>query len=79
MMRDEGDIPWGPRPRGLAVGARPTPKGVELMVGPPDVPGAIVVPMTARECRQLRKALAQSLRDHQLGVFATIRPQRPDQ
>jgi hypothetical protein len=73
---DGSDIPWGPRPLQGAIGARPTPKGIDLMIGPPGEP-TIVVPMSARETRELRKALAQCLRDHQLGVMNTIRPTRP--
>jgi hypothetical protein len=73
-MTDSGrsDIPWGPRPRDGAVGCRPTPDGIELMIGRPGEPTEFIL-MTRRETKLLRQALAQALRDHQLGVSHTIR------
>jgi hypothetical protein len=68
----KSDIPWGPRPRGHSVGARPTSKGIELMIGRPGEPTEFV-PLMRWEAEQVRQAIAQALYDYELGIKHKIR------
>jgi hypothetical protein len=58
--RKSNTISWGPRPIEGAMGFRPTPGGVDVMIGRQGEPVEFIA-MSIREARALAQALNQAI------------------